>query len=197
MENGAIHDSRITASSSLDNKHTALQARLHLTADSRTGGGWSALKDDFYQWLQIELGGYTTVTRVATQGGNGRNEWVTHYRLKYSRAGNIFKYYKLRENSSAMVSIHKAQSCSLDLWRFVGFVVNRKCNLWQSHRRKHYAPINVNPVRGGGGGVRARGGDLTNFKIFWSNSPGWETKGQSKVSKKPPPQGKKSKQTIP
>ena len=26
------------------------------------------------------------------------------------------------------------------------------------------APINVNPV--GGGGVRARGGDLTNFKIF-------------------------------
>ena len=28
-----------------------------------------------------------------------------------------------------------------------------------------YASINVNPV-GGGGGVRARGGDLTNFKIF-------------------------------
>ena len=50
------------------------------------------------------------------------------------------------------------------------------------------APINVNPV--GGGGVRVRGGDLTNFKIFLSNSPGWETKGQSKVSKKPPPQGK-------
>ena len=138
MENGAIHDSRITASSSLDNKHTALQARLHLRADSRTGGGWSALKDDFYQWLQIELGGYTTVTRVATQGGNGRNEWVTHYRLKYSRAGNIFMYYKLRENSSAMVSIHKAQSCSLDLWRFVAFVVNRNCNLCQSHWRKHY-----------------------------------------------------------
>ena len=133
MENGAIHDSRITASSSLDNKHTALQARLHLTADSRTGGGWSALKDDFYQWLQIELGGYTTVTRVATQGGNGRNEWVTKYRLLYSSTGNIFMYYKLRENSSAMVSIHKAQSCSLDLWRFVAFVVNRNCNLCQSH----------------------------------------------------------------
>ena len=30
---------------------------------------------------------------------------------------------------------------------------------------KRNAPINVNPV-GGGGGVRARGGDLTNFKIF-------------------------------
>ena len=30
----------------------------------------------------------------------------------------------------------------------------------------HNAPINVNPVGGGGGVVRARGGDLTNFKIF-------------------------------
>ena len=39
--------------------------------------------------------------------------------------------------------------------------------------------------------VRARGVDLTNFKIFWSNSPGWEMKGQSKSVK-----GEKSKQTI-
>ena len=78
------------------------------------------------------------------------------------------------------------------------------CNVmnWVNFRRicmessEHNAPIKINPVGGGGGGVRARGGDLTNFKIFWSNSPGWETKGQSKVSKKTPPQGKKSKQTI-
>ena len=61
--------------------------------------------------------------------------------------------------------------------------------------RQTYAPINVNPV-GGGGRVRARGGDLTKFEIFLLNSPGWETKGRSKVSKKIPPQGKKSKQTI-
>ena len=38
--------------------------------------------------------------------------------------------------------------------------------------------------------MRARGGDLTNFKFFLSNSSGRETKGQSKVSKKPPPRGK-------
>ena len=32
---------------------------------------------------------------------------------------------------------------------------------------RNNAPINVNPVRRGGeGGRRARGGDLTNFKIF-------------------------------
>ena len=54
--------------------------------------------------------------------------------------------------------------------------------------RLRNAPINVN--QWGAGGVRARGGDLTNFKILRSNSPGWETKGQSKVSKKPHPKGK-------
>ena len=35
---------------------------------------------------------------------------------------------------------------------------------YSSNCYNNYAPINVNPV--GGGGVRARGGDLTNFKIF-------------------------------
>ena len=58
------------------------------------------------------------------------------------------------------------------------------------------APINVNPVGGGGVECWQGVGDLTNFKIFRSDSPGWETKGQSKVSKKPPHQGKKSKQTM-
>ena len=104
MENRAIPDSWITASSSRDNKYTAWQARLHLSADGSTGGGWSARHDDFRQWLKVDLGGYTTVTRVATQGGNGRNGWVTKYRLQYSNSGNMFKYYRLRENSSAMVS---------------------------------------------------------------------------------------------
>ena len=47
----------------------------------------------------------------------------------------------------------------------------------QEHDRNN-APINVNPVG------------------FLINSPGWETKGQSKVSKKTPTQGRKSKQTI-
>ena len=51
--------------------------------------------------------------------------------------------------------------------------------------------INVNPAGGGrGGGVWARGGDLTNFKFFRSNSPGSETEGQSKVSKKSHARGK-------
>ena len=46
------------------------------------------------------------------------------------------------------------------LERFVQFVSRR------THTKLFYAPVNVNPVRGGGGGSAARAGDLTNFKIF-------------------------------
>ena len=104
MENKAISDTQITASSQLDDSHAARKARLHITADASNSGGWSALKDNFNQWLQVDLGSYTTVTRVGTQGRNGYNEWVTKYRLQYSYTGITFKFYKTRENSSAKVN---------------------------------------------------------------------------------------------
>ena len=53
-----------------------------------------------------------------------------------------------------------------------------------------YAPINVNPVRGGGGGgggVRARGGDLIEEQKFWSISQGWGSIRSSNVVKNPHP----------
>ena len=103
MENRVISDVQISASSQRDNSHSPKQARLHTTSDQSNSGGWSALRDDFNQWLQVDLGSYTTVTRVATQGRNGFNEWVTKYRIQYSNAGVIFQFYRKAENSSAKV----------------------------------------------------------------------------------------------
>ena len=51
-----------------------------------------------------------------------------------------------------------------------------------------YAPINVNPV--GGGGVRARGGDLTKEQKFWSISQGWGSIRSPNVVKNPHPGAK-------
>ena len=50
------------------------------------------------------------------------------------------------------------------------------------------APINVNPA--GWGGVRARGGDLTNFNIFHQIPQGRKQKVNQKMSKKPYPRRK-------
>ena len=103
VEDGAILDTQISASSQLDNTHSAKQARLHSKADGSKWGSWSALRNDLNQWLQVDLGSYTRVTRVATQGRNAFNEWVTKYRLQYSDDGATFDLYKEAANSSAKV----------------------------------------------------------------------------------------------
>ena len=90
MENGAISDGQISASSQLFVNHTAIQGRLR-----RKAGSWSAGSSDVNQWLQVDLGSqYTKVTRVATQGGNDAAQWVTKYKLQYSKDGVNFQYYR-------------------------------------------------------------------------------------------------------
>ena len=105
MESRAISDSQISASSEKDASHSAKRARLNrkLNGANYLRGGWSAgiLEDN--QWLQIDLGSYTTVTRVATQGRNVVSQWVTKYRLQYSNDGVIFHPYRERGDTSAKV----------------------------------------------------------------------------------------------
>lgn len=94
MENGAIADEQITASSQWDGYHSAVQGRLHFPEADGKAGGWAARTRDKNQWLQIDLESkYTNTTRVATQGRNGANEWVTKYSLQYSDNGVNFSYY--------------------------------------------------------------------------------------------------------
>ena len=89
MEEGAISDGQISASSQLDANHEANQGRLNLK------GSWSAYANDAEQWLQIDLGiNPVTVTRVATQGSNIQSQWVINYKLNYSDDGLNFQLYK-------------------------------------------------------------------------------------------------------
>ena len=104
MESRAISDSQISASSEKDASHSAKRARLNgkLNGANYLSGGWSAGMLEDNQWLQIDLGSYTTVTRVATQGMY-YNRWVTRYRLQYSNDGIIFHPYRERGDTSAKV----------------------------------------------------------------------------------------------
>ena len=95
MENGAISDRQINASSQLNSSHAGTQARLHLKANAGKAGSWSAGINDVNQWLQIDIRSrYTNVTRVATQGRNGIYQWVTKYKIQYSIDGVNFQYYR-------------------------------------------------------------------------------------------------------
>ena len=103
LENGAISDTQIDASSQLDSTHSAKQARLHSKADGSKWGSWSALTNDLSQWLQVDLSTYTRVTRVATQGSNGFYQWVTKYNLQYSDDGDKFHSFEEPGNNGAKV----------------------------------------------------------------------------------------------
>jgi len=105
MESKTITDAQISASSQLDDNHSAIQARLHFKAKGGNAGGWSALRNDANQWLQVDLSSYTRVTRVATQGRNAYDEWVTKYRLQYSDDGVTFQYFKEVGDTSAKVCV--------------------------------------------------------------------------------------------
>ena len=106
MESGAISDVQISASSKKDDSFAASRARLHVKKSGTVGirqGGWSPFKDDFNQWLQVDLGRLTTVTRLATQGRDGSDEWVTKYTLQYSVDGVIYHGYRERGETSLRV----------------------------------------------------------------------------------------------
>ena len=105
MESGAITDAQISASSQWDNNRGASRARLHMLFNRKTTqrGAWSSSSNDLNQWLEINLGGYTTLTRVATQGRSDHAQWVTKYRLQYSDDGVIFQFYKEPHQTSAKV----------------------------------------------------------------------------------------------
>ena len=105
MENNAIADELISASSQLDANHATSKGRLQLKADSNNVGSWSALTNDVNQWLQVDLGNEeTTVPRVATQGSNAKDQWVTKYKLQHSYDGFKFQYYSESGQNESKVS---------------------------------------------------------------------------------------------
>ena len=106
MENGAIYDRQIIASSQLDANHAAIQGRLNFKATGNKAGSWSAGSTDSSQWLQVDLGSqHTKVTRVATQGRDDTSQWVTKYKLQYRNDGGNFRYYMEQRKNEKKVRI--------------------------------------------------------------------------------------------
>ena len=98
MEDGAISDGKITASSE-EVGYEASKGRLNYKEESSGElRSWSAREKNFNQYLQIDLrSGNRNVSGIATQGGkNYRNKarWVTNYKLMFSDDGVNFQYYK-------------------------------------------------------------------------------------------------------
>jgi len=98
MENGAIPDEDIWASSKINSRSTASRGRLHLKKTKIGEGSWTADNEDQSPWLAIRLNNISepyTITGVATQGANGKNAWVESYKLLYQESvGDSVRFYK-------------------------------------------------------------------------------------------------------
>ena len=107
MQNGKLPDSALTASSEYSVAYGPENARLHFQPQSylykyryvarvvtTRYGAWVTNVQDHNQWLQVDFGVETRVTRIATQGRQDANQWVKKYTLRYSTDGSYFQQYQ-------------------------------------------------------------------------------------------------------
>ncbi|CAH1775387.1 unnamed protein product [Owenia fusiformis] len=82
-----VPDSRIWVSSQGHEARGGSQGRLY--GDS----AWQAGRNDFDQWIAVDLGSVQTVAAVSTQGMRGSDQWVTQYYILFSDDRNTWKYF--------------------------------------------------------------------------------------------------------
>ena len=94
-----VLDDDMTASSQLDPEHAPSGGRLNYQNqfDSQGRitqiGGWSALRNNQRQWLQIKFSQIYQISGVASQGSSDDTQWVKIYKLEYSTDGSTWVYY--------------------------------------------------------------------------------------------------------
>lgn len=103
MENGSIPNDAIKASSELDEPHSASRARLNTKPEAEMMGAWVPLENNENQWLQVDLGKVTRLTKIAVQGEAGESSrHVKEFTVSCSLDGEEFSPY--REDSSDKVN---------------------------------------------------------------------------------------------
>ncbi|EDO46426.1 predicted protein [Nematostella vectensis] len=90
MESGTINDSAITASSYYHAGSLQLPpSHGRLNHESV----WASASQSPGEYIQIDLGRVTTVTKVATQGNSNHDEWMTSYKIGYSSYRSTWQIY--------------------------------------------------------------------------------------------------------
>ena len=82
----------------------ATNARLSQQPGTGKPSAWSTFYLKQGQWIQIDLGDITKVTKIGTQGWPEFHEWVTEYKVSYSYDGGYFEFYKNGQYGSDRVS---------------------------------------------------------------------------------------------
>ena len=101
ISNNRLNNRYITASSIWDKYHAAWLARLYNKKRGRYIGGWSSKVNRRGQWIQYDLRRPKKIVKVATQGRQDLNQYVTRYIIKYS--ADAFHWTPYRKYSRVQV----------------------------------------------------------------------------------------------
>ena len=93
MKSGRIPNSAITATSIYNQYYGPERARLDTVKSGSYAGAWIPKANDLGQWIEVDLGKITKITRIATQGRQDAGHWVKSYSLSYSVKGGPFLPY--------------------------------------------------------------------------------------------------------
>ena len=101
MKSGKIPDSAITATTSYSQYYGPERARLDTVKSGSFNGAWIPKTRDMGQWIQVDLGNITKITRIATQGRQDAAQWVKSYSITYSLEGGPFLPYNNNQVNKA------------------------------------------------------------------------------------------------
>ena len=96
MQSRNISDGQISASSERKVYLGPTNARLNFSGTDGRPGAWMPGRNDHNQWLQVDFGNETKVTRIDTQGRRCGNcsHWVKKYNVTYGQDNATFHQYK-------------------------------------------------------------------------------------------------------
>ena len=107
IEDKRVHDKMMRASSYASYYCRSGSGRLNGRRYGRYGGAWCAKRRDRRQWLQVDFGAYTRVSRIATQGRQNSAQWVKSYSLSYSKNGYAYVPYRVGGRTKVSERIFK------------------------------------------------------------------------------------------
>lgn len=106
LQNRRLPNSRITASSEWNHFHAARLGRLGQVKHGRYVGAWCARHKNHLQWFKVDFVRPMKITKVATQGRQDTNQWVTSFYLSSSQDNVHWEMYKFRSGNKVMWQIH-------------------------------------------------------------------------------------------
>ena len=104
------------ASSEWDRYHAAYLARLNLKPRGRLKGGWSAKKKNRKQWIQVNFKRPVRFSKVAMQGREDANQFVTSFAVAYSPDGYRWTPFKANSRLKVLLFCYLNRCCT---WNFV------------------------------------------------------------------------------